>query len=197
MTSPSAIPPYYRVAVLREPVAKSWLLPFLIAGAVCIIAGGFLAAATAYATTQKTVWATAYIVLVGGAAQVGLGAAVTWLAPLAPHRLGWLAFVGWNIGNIGVLVGQLAGVLVLTYVGTAILMGSLVCVLLAVRGRTATARHIISADDQSVMAAGPGSQPAGYLPLSPAHPGALWLLRGLVTLLAVSMPVGIILAHVG
>jgi hypothetical protein len=81
-----------RAAVLEEPVARAWLLPFLIAGVACIVGGGLLAAASAYVTTQKTAWATAYVVLVGGVAQAALGAAVTWLRPDANRRWGRVAF---------------------------------------------------------------------------------------------------------
>lgn len=148
---------------------RYWLWPFLVAGIICVIAGGLLAAATAYVTTQKTAWATAYIVLVGGVAQIGLGAGVAWLSPAAGSRWARWAFVGWNLGNIGVLSGQLAGLLVLTDIGTAILVAALVLVLVAARGRQGTE--------------------------APAHPAVLFAFRALVLLLAVSMPVGVILAH--
>lgn len=164
--------PRPRGAIGEAPAARrSWLLPFLVAGTVCIIAGGLLAAATAYVTTQQTAWATAYIVLVGGVAQIGLGAGVAWLSPHAGARLAHWAFAGWNLGNAGVLAGQLAAVVVLTDIGTAFLVATLVLVLIAVRGRHA-------AD-------------------TPAHPGVLFAFRALVVLLAVSMPVGVVLAHLG
>jgi hypothetical protein len=158
--------------------AGAWLRPFLIAGAACIIAGGLLAAATAYVTTQQTAWATAYIVLVGGVAQIGLGAAVAWLAPTAPRRAAWWAFAGWNLGNTGVLTGQLAGILILTDIGTVILVAALVTVLAAVGGRRG----------RGARASGTGA---------PDHPGVLWAFRGLVMLLAITMPIGVILAHLG
>lgn len=161
--------------VPRGPAGRAWLRPFLIAGVACIVAGGVLAAATAYVTTQKTAWATAYIVLVGGVAQVALGAAVAWLAPAAPRRTAWWVLAGWNLGNAGVLTGQLAGVLVLTDIGTVTLVAALVTVLVAVGGW--------------------GGRKSAAAP-SP-HPGVLWSFRGLVILLAVTMPIGVILAHLG
>jgi hypothetical protein len=162
----------------RHSAAGAWLRPFLIAGVACIIAGGLLAAATAYVTTQKTAWATAYIVLVGGVAQIGLGAAVAWLAPTAPRRAAWWAFAGWNLGNAGVLTGQLAGILILTDIGTVILVAALVTVFAAVGGWPG----------RGARASGAGA---------PDHPGVLWAFRGLVILLAVTMPIGVILAHLG
>lgn len=162
----------------RGTAARAWLRPYLIVGVACIVAGGLLAAATAYVTTQKTAWATAYIVLVGGIAQIGLGAAVAWLAPVAPRRAAWWAFAGWNLGNAGVLAGQLAAILPLTYLGTAVLVVSLILVLVSVR----TGRVTV-VDGRAVRHV--------------AHPGVLWAFRGLVVLLAVTMPIGVILAQIG
>ncbi|MEO7124563.1 MAG: hypothetical protein ABI382_07290 [Nakamurella sp.] len=159
---------------------STWLKPYVVAGLGCIIAGGLLAAATAYVTTQKTAWATAYIVLVGGIAQIGLGAAVAWLAPAAPRRLAWWAFIGWNLGNALVLAGQLAGVLLITDLGTIVLIAALVIVLVAV----GTWGHR-------------GSRGGGSEGIRSAHPGVLWAFRGLILLLAVTMPIGVVLAHLG
>lgn len=172
---------------------RSWLLPFLIAGIICVIAGGLLAAATAYVTTQKTAWATAYIVLVGGIAQIGLGAGVAWLAPLAPPRWAWWAFIGWNVGNAGVLTGQLAGVVALTDVGTIILVASLIVVLIAARSHRGPIQEPVTVTQARQVS--PGDQPDFYLPLSPAHPAVLWAFRALIVLLAVTMPIGVVLAH--
>lgn len=152
---------------------QTWLRPFLVAGVLCVIGGGLLAAATAYVTTQKTAWATAYVVLVGGVAQIGLGAAVAWLAPVASRRAAWWAFGGWNLGNAGVLTGQLTGTVVLTDLGTALLVAALVLVLVAVRSRHRT---------------DPGAADA-------AHPAVLHLFRALVVLLVITMPIGVVLAH--
>lgn len=152
---------------------RAWLVPFLTAGIACIVAGGLLAAATAYVTTQKTAWATAYIVLVGGVAQAALGAAVAWLSPRADQRWAWISFVGWNLGNAGVLGGQLAGLLILTDAATVVLVASLIVVLMAVRNR--------HSEDGA--------------PIKPPHPAVLYLFRALVVLLAVTMPIGVALAH--
>lgn len=155
---------------------SAWLKPYIVAGFTCIVAGGLLAAATAYVTTQKTAWATAYIVLVGGIAQIGLGAAVAWLAPTAPRRFAWWAFIGWNIGNACVLAGQMTGVLLVTDLGTVVLIAALVIVLIAAGDRGARG----------------GAEKA-----MPPHPAVLWAFRSLVLLLAVTMPIGVILAHIG
>ncbi|MBN9609205.1 MAG: hypothetical protein BGO26_03935 [Actinobacteria bacterium 69-20] len=153
-------------------------MPYLFAGAVCIIGGGVLAAATAYASTEKTAWATAYLVLVGGVAQVFLGAAVSWLTPKAPARNAWLAWAGWNIGNAGVLTGQLTALIALTDVGTALLVASLVLVLASGHGVGSGLRAAAATTHR-------------------LRPRMLLAFRIVVVLLAVSMVVGVILAHVG
>lgn len=151
------------------------MVPFLAAGVACVIAGGLLAAATAYVTTQKTAWATAYIVLVGGVAQIGLGLGVAWLAPTASRRAAWWSWACWNIGNAGILAGQLTGLIALTDIGAGWLVAGLVMVLVVVRTRHTQQGR----------------------PVAPPHPGVLGAFRALVLVLAVTMPIGIVLAHLG
>jgi hypothetical protein len=154
---PAAVPP-------RQAVHRA--LPFLAAGVVWIIAGGLLAAATAYVTTQKTAWATAFIVLVGGIAQAGLGVAMGWLAQRARVRTAWIAFALFNLGSVGVLAGQLTAVIALTFAGGVLLVAALAVIVAATRHG------------------------------SPVHPILVWSFRALVILLAVSIPVGLLLAVV-
>lgn len=146
-------------------------LPYLVAAVVYVIVGGALAAATAYVTSEKTAWATAYIVLVGGVAQAGLGAALGWLAPQARPAVNWAAFVLWNLGNIGVLAGQLSDVVAETFIGGGLLVIALVLVIIETAEGT---RH-----------------------RAPVHPVWLWAFRGLVVLLAVTIPIGLVLAAIG
>lgn len=146
-------------------------LPYVVAAVVYVIVGGMLAAATAYTTTEKTAWATAYIVLVGGVAQAGLGAALGWLAPQAKPQVNWAAFVLWNLGNIGVLAGQLTGVVAETFIGGGLLVIALVLVIIETAEGS---RH-----------------------RRPVHPGWLWAFRVLVAILAVTIPIGLTLAALG
>lgn len=146
-------------------------LPFLIAGAAYTIGGGLLAAATAFSTTEKTAWATAYIVLIGGVVQIALGAALANLAPRATSSTRWGVFVSFNLGNLGVLAGQLGQAVLLTDVATVVLAASLVLALVATwKG---------PAEGQAV------------------HPGWVWAFRILLVLLAVSMVTGVVLANLG
>lgn len=146
-------------------------LPFLIAGIAYTIAGGMLAAATAFTTTEKTAWATAYIVLIGGVVQVALGAALATLAPEADAKWKWGIFGLFNVGNIGVLVGQLTATVLLTDVATVVLALSLVGAFVA------TTRGAAGA--------------------SQAHRKLLLAFRILLVFLAVSMITGIVLAQIG
>lgn len=170
-----------RAAVLGEPAARVWLLPFLWAGMACIVGGGLLAAATAYVSTEKTAWATAYLVLVGGVAQVALGAAVTWLRPNARPGWGRIAFAAWNLGNAGVLAGQLATLVVLTDVGSALLVVALVLVLASTARRPA--------------ARGSASYRPDPAHLVPRHPLVLGAFRVLLVILGLGIVVGTTLAH--
>lgn len=192
-----------RASVLREPVARAWLMPFVIAGVACIVAGGLLAAATAYVSTQKTAWATAYIVLVGGVAQVALGAAVTWLRPSARPRPGWVAFACWNLGNAGVLAGQLAGVVALTDIGAALLVVGLGVVLFSIaRGAPAGLQRGASPSPATDQAPAPPITAAQRTPAEPVaptfapHPLLLGAFRLLIVILAAGIVVGTVLAHV-
>lgn len=150
---------------VAAPAALRRFIPFAVAALVCIIGGGLLAAASAYATTEKSAWATAYLVLVGGVAQGVLGGALAWFGRA---RLTWWVLACWNLGNAGVLLGQLSGMVIVTDLGGAVLVVALLLALAATRTQAAA-----------------GSPP----------PLLLWSFRGVVVLLAVSIPVGLLLAN--
>lgn len=84
--------------------------PFVVTGAVAIVAGGLVAAANASASIEKGNWAAAYLVLVVGVAQVLLGAGRALLAdPLPTMRRVTLEYATFSVGNLGVLAGTLFG----------------------------------------------------------------------------------------
>jgi hypothetical protein len=97
------------------------LLPFLVVGILCVIAGGLVAAATAPAPTEHGTWAAAYLVLVCGVAQAGLGIGQVLSTSRTPTRLIAVQAIGWNLGNAAVLVGILATYTALIDVGGALL----------------------------------------------------------------------------
>ncbi|MGH3399325.1 MAG: hypothetical protein ACRDPO_32025 [Streptosporangiaceae bacterium] len=142
------------------------MLPFAVLGTACIVLGGLVSAAIAPAPTEHGAWAAAYLVLVGGVAQVALGAGQALLAPAAPpRRAAYSEMIGWNTGNVAVLTGTLLGFTWLADIGGAVLVVSLALVIRQMRG---TVRR-------------------------PAWP--LYLYRGLVALVLVSIPVGLVLAE--
>ncbi|MEO9220527.1 MAG: hypothetical protein ABI251_01890 [Mycobacteriaceae bacterium] len=107
----------------------------------------------------------AYLVLVAGMAQVGLGVGQALLATKAPPgRVATAEILTWNIGNVAVIVGTLTGHVVLVYVGGALLVVGLVVFVLAARG-------------------------------SEVHwQRTRWAFRLIVLILAVSIPIGLTLA---
>ncbi|MBK5248789.1 MAG: hypothetical protein JJE50_05055 [Actinomycetales bacterium] len=140
---------------------------FVVVGSGCIVAGGLVSAVTGPFGFTDGSWTAAYLVLVAGVAQLGLGAGQALLAAELPTRAttgGQLA--AWNVGNIGVLGGTLAGR------PSAVIAGGLalvVALVLFLRG-VATSR--------------------------PGNRGPLVGYRLLVVLLAVSIPVGLVLSVV-
>ncbi len=106
--------------------------PFAVLGLACVVAGGLLAAAVARTPSEHAVWASAYLVLVGGVAQVAIGAAQTWLAADRPGVLG-AELAGWNLGNAAVIAGTVAGVSAVTDVGGALLVAALALLLAGTR----------------------------------------------------------------
>jgi hypothetical protein len=126
-----------------------------------------VAAAVAMAPSRLGSWAAAYLVLVGGVAQVALGAGQALLASRSPGRRTVAAeLAGWNTGNGAVLGGTLLGATWLAGAGGVLLAAALVLALAGTRGAV---RH-------------------------PAWP--LHLYRALIALVLVSIPVGLVIAAV-
>lgn len=150
---------------------RQQLLPFTVIGVLCVVAGGLLAATTAPAPSEHTTWAAAYLVLVGGLAQAGmaLGQATFTARISTPVLVGQVA--GWNLGNTAVLAGTLLGITTLVDLG-----GALLVITLGLLAR--------------------GLNPSGT---RPAPNASKWLLHGyrlLLTILFISIPVGLVLAQI-
>jgi hypothetical protein len=94
------------------PVAPLWRLstPFVASGAASVLAGGFVAAAGGVAPSPHLSWASAYLVLVSGSAQLLLGGGQALLAscPLRSGLVAW-QFAAFNLANAAVLAGTLSG----------------------------------------------------------------------------------------
>lgn len=162
-------------AATASAARLSWgpYVPAFLVGALCVIAGGLVAAVTGPLALVHGSWSAAYLVLVAGVAQIALAGGQTTLArhPAGRHLL-LVQFAGWNLGNAAVIAGTLWSATWLVNVGGALLVVALGALLVATRSgpaRVAVAR---------------GRRPA------------LLAVRLLVALLLVSIPVGLWLAHV-
>lgn len=159
------MPPKDAVAT---PPYERWIpaLPFIALGAVSIIAGGLVAAVTAISPTRHATWAAAYLVLVVGVAQLGIGIGQALLAPKAPSsRLITAELLTWDIGNAGVIAGTLMNRVALVDLGGALLAISLVLFIFGARGHTGRNRW------------------------------PLYLYRALITIVLVSIPIGLIISR--
>jgi hypothetical protein len=97
--------------IARWPAAR----PFLLIGSLSIIAGGLVAAVTRPSGLELGSWTAAFLVLVGGVAQVALGTGQSWLAAQPPPaRRVRAEVVFWNIGVTATIVGTLAATPIVT-----------------------------------------------------------------------------------
>jgi len=111
---------------------------FAVVGSVCVVTGGLLAAAVANAPSEHAVWASAYLVLVAGVAQVAIGAAQRYLRARSSARpLVVAELVGWNVGNAAVIVGTVVENAAITDIGGALLVGVLALLFTGTRGARA------------------------------------------------------------
>lgn len=126
MTDPALRP---AVWARRDAIALAAL------GAAWIVAGGLVSAAAAPAPSYHSSWAVAFVVLVAGVAQVGLGLGQ---AVLTDHGVGPAALgtelVSWNLGCAAVLVGALRDVVPVLYLGCVLLVVTLAVALWTTRG---------------------------------------------------------------
>lgn len=146
---------------------RAWhAMPFGLWGFVGIIGGGLVAAVThPLGWEAHGSWVSAYLVLVVGVAQLGLGVGQAWLADRLPGRpqiTGELAT--WNLGSALVILGTLVARTWVVDIGGVLLAVALVLFLLAVRGRPGEPRW------------------------------AWWGYRVLALIVLVSIPVGLVLS---
>lgn len=149
--------------------ARAALVPAAVVGGLCIVAGGLLAAITAPQPSEGASWAAAYLVLVGGVAQVAFGFGQGSFNDAAATRSVVAQLLTWNVGNACVLAGTLAGPTALVDVGGVLLVASLLLLAPGLR-RPAAAQ-------------------------SRAGRWLLWAYRAVVAVLLVSIPVGLVLAR--
>jgi hypothetical protein len=118
----SAIEPH------RQVHEENNVLRFAASAGALIVAGGLVAAVNSASPFAHGSWLAAYLVLVGGAAQVALGLAPVAL-PVAPpsRRLVRAQLVLWNAGALIVPAGVLGDSLAVVAIGSAALLAALLC----------------------------------------------------------------------
>lgn len=107
---------------------------FVIVGFIAITAGGLVAAVTGPTGFAEGSWVAAYLVLVAGVAQVGLGVGQALLADDVPsgRHLGRQLIV-YNVANAAVLGGTLIESVAVVAAGGVLLFAALVLFLAAAR----------------------------------------------------------------
>lgn len=139
---------------------------FCAAGLACIVVGGLVAAVTGPLNLEHGSWAAAYLVLVGGVAQGGLGIGQHILAPRRPgRRVVGAELAAWNAGGLAVIGGTLVGHPWIVDLGGLMLAVALICMIGVTRRSTA------------------------------GHHGLVWAFRLLLAVIIISIPIGLILAH--
>jgi ABC-type uncharacterized transport system permease subunit len=141
---------------------------WLALGAAFVVLGGAVAAVTGPLSLTKGSWAAAYLVLVCGVPQYLVGR-LSFRA--SATSTGWWLLAGWNAGNAAVVCGTLLRAPLLVDVGGVVLLGCLVAILAGLVRRRP--REIVEA----------------------LTPLLRWLLIAACLVLAVSVPVGLLLAH--
>lgn len=97
----------YNKVMKQLSLPRRAALPFICGGGIYIIAAGLASAFLAHTPSYLAMWACAYLVLVGGVTQLGIGLAQWRLAVLPSRRYIWWVFGLFNLGNFAVLGGTL------------------------------------------------------------------------------------------
>ncbi|AZI57613.1 hypothetical protein EH165_05040 [Nakamurella antarctica] len=150
---------------------RRWVPAVVLAGIgwCCIILGGLVAAVTSPLALEHGSWLAAYLVLVAGLAQYVMGAVRRlYRHEAGTQRGGWAQAGAWNLGNVGVITGVLVSAPLLVDLGSVLLVIALAIALRADWGRPDSPRQVTVVD---------------------------WTYRTLLLVLAVSIPIGIVLAH--
>ena len=116
----------------------------LIAGAVSVVVGGLAAAVTGPTEWSDGSWVAAFLVLVAGVAQLGIGAGQAYLVVTTPT----VAFVTaqvvmWNVGCATVIAGTLLSSPATVAVASAPLVAALVMSMVALRGHSGAQRSVV------------------------------------------------------
>ena len=114
----------------RWPSAR----PFVVVGAAAVAAGGAVAAVTRPTGFELGPWLAAFLVLVGGVAQIALGAGQAWVADRLPDTgMVRAELTIWNIGLAATMAGSLLPAPLLTALGAVAVLIALALFLSATR----------------------------------------------------------------
>lgn len=181
MTTPS-LPPETR----GEPPPKGLRdLPhnparvMVVLGGCGVVIGGLVAAVTGPLALDMGSWLAAYLVLVCGVGQYAIGTMQMRSRCRHPSAaLSWAELTCWNLGNIAVMTGTLTGAAHVLEIGAVLLLITLGIALAA------------------SLNIGPTDPQAGERTAHEPRSALLdWTYRGLLVLLLISIPIGVVLAH--
>lgn len=126
---------------IRWPAAR----PFLLVGSALTLAGGVVAAATRPTDFELGSWLAAFLVLVGGVAQVALGAGQAWMADPPPSSRGVaVEITAWNAAVLLTAVGTLASRPAATVLGAVAMVVAVASFLVGVRATRSVNRWAIA-----------------------------------------------------
>lgn len=150
----------------------------VVLGGCAVILGGLVAAVSTPLSLERGSWLAAYLVLVCGVAQYTIGTMQTRPGPRQPSAAGsWTQLICWNLGNLAVMAGTLAGITRLLAVGAMLLLVALGIDVMSWRRSTGA---------DSDLGARSGREAAATF--------VQWGYRALVLCLLVSVPIGVVLA---
>jgi len=160
------------VGAAAGPASRLPAIAMVVIGSCCIVLGGLVAAVTGPLELGEGSWTAAYLVLVCGVGQYVIGTVQRRgdLARPVPASRGWAQLSCWNLGNLAVIVGTLVAAPAGVDVGAALL---LIALAIALHAAGAARIAMPSAATRSLG----------------------WAYRGVLAVLLVSVPIGVILAY--
>ncbi|MCF8568946.1 hypothetical protein L5G32_01525 [Gordonia sp. HY002] len=138
---------------------------YTAAGAAFVVVGGLVAAVASPLDLAKGSWLAAYLVLVCGVALIVIGVAQQQLTTAVPTPMQMWQLAGWGVSNALVIAGSLSSIPLITDAGSIVLFATLVLTAWLGRGLLGARRA------------------AGYVYIT------------VLIVLAVSVPIGSVLAH--
>jgi hypothetical protein len=120
--------------------------PFIVIGVASVVVGGLVAAVTRPLDLELGSWLAAFLVLVGGVAQIALGAGQGWLSgdrPPMRHIAGEV--IAWNLGLAATITGSLVALPAVTSAGGVATAVALVLFLYGTRASASEPRWAVVA----------------------------------------------------